>query len=71
MNLERAREILDEHFAERHAIVPCNADGNTWQVWWNGTKVVEGIGSKEFAKDVAKQMDIDFAKNLITPAEQW
>ena len=71
MNLERAREILDEHFAERHAIKPCDADVNIWQVWWDGVKVVDGLSSKESARDVAKQMDIAFAQNLITSAEQW
>ena len=67
MDLKKAWEILDDSHAERHAIIKSESDGNPWEVWWDGVKVVSGLTTKQMAKDVARQMDIDFALNLVKP----
>lgn len=64
MNLQAARQILDQQQTERHAIVRSESNKNDWQVWWDGIKLVDGLASKESAKDRAAQLDIEFAKNL-------
>jgi hypothetical protein len=70
MNLQTARQILDQQQTERHSIARSESNKNDWQVWWDGIKLADGLASKESAKDWAAQMDIEFAKNLIIPAEQ-
>lgn len=71
MDLKTAWQILDDSFAERHAIIQSESDGNPWEVWWDGVKVVSGLTTKQMAKDIAKQMDKDFAKNLIKPVKSF
>jgi len=64
MNLQTARQILDQQQTERHAIVRSESNKNDWQVWWDGIKLFDGLPSKKSAKDLAAEMDIEFAKNL-------
>ena len=64
MNLQAARQILDQQQTERHAIVRSESNKNDWQVWWDGIKIVDGLASKKSAKHAAAVLDIEFATNL-------